>query len=211
MKKFGFLLTFTLSLSILFSANLAANTDKKCGHHHTSHVDPTGPTGATGISLPGATGVTGVTGLPGATGITGATGTTTAGSFAFISTIANGLVVPASDSLLIGGTSTTSADFTFNNLSGDLTVNTAGLYMVTFGASSANNSAFGVSINGGFIPSAPTIYTNGATSLSMTTGSFVVNLVAGDTLRLRSSSVGGLDLISADSAASAYLQVVRLF
>lgn len=170
-----------------------------------------GSTGATGIGIAGATGVTGLTGTTGSTGVTGfdgATGPLSTASTAYIYNTFIGTVTPSTDSLLKGGVSSTDPDYTFNVFSGDLTINTTGLYEVVYGASATTTTQIGIAVNGAFGSQAPSVIVDGTNSQSMVTASFITNFVTGDQLRFRSSI--GIDLYSANGSASAYLQLLRL-
>lgn len=222
-KLFIFFVGATLCLqSYAFSADEFLNgpndflNKKFQGCHKKDPAGPTGPTGATGPAGaqggPGVAGPTGPTGLQGPTGATGATGPTgplSLASYAFVTGTNTGPVTPVSDSMLKGGLADTTADYTFNPGSGDLTINTAGLYQVTYGATAVNYSPIQVVVFGSGA-STPSIIVDGVNSNSMVTGAFIVQLAAADQLRLRSNSAGGIDLYTDNGSISAYLQVVRL-
>ncbi len=198
--------------------------------YHLSRTGPTGPTGAigpqgpqgipgaTGLQgpqgpqgIPGAAGLQGPQGAIGATGATGATGPVSLSSFAYIFTILTGNV-PVGESLLIGGTTPEiTADYTFNPLSGDVTVVTGGTFKISYGAAATNLSEVGVAINGAF-PQGAAIIVDGTNSQSMISGSFIASAPDNATFRIRSGSPEGTDLSAPPSsgAVTAYLEITRL-
>jgi hypothetical protein len=117
--------------------------------------------------------------------------------------------IDAGNSLLLFNTfSETTSDYVFSYPTGNLTVSESGLYQVTFGVSSTNSTTIAITVNGEIIASAPPIYVDGSNSQSMSSACFTVTLSAKDTLTL--TCRGNINLISNATAASAFLQVLKV-
>jgi hypothetical protein len=195
-----------------------------------SDIGPTGPTGPAGATGPvgpqglpgpvgamGITGPTGPTGVEGATGITGPTGgaaptpppSSTAG---FAANTAGGLitVLVAGTNLSFPSTQLLSPDITLTNSNTLFTINTTGLYRISYHVNTTAAVALGTRlvINGGNIPQS-TIPP--ALTLSQFYNEIEVSLTSGATIQLQMYAplvVGAATLLSGGIGAS--MMIIRL-
>lgn len=195
-----------------------------------SDTGPTGPTGPAGAAgpigpegLPGAVGTIGITGPTGSTGAAGATGITgptgaaaptpppsaTAG---FAVNTSGGLitVLVAGTNLSFPSTQLLSSDITLTNSNTLFTINTTGLYRISYHVNTTAAVALGTRlvINGGNIPQS-TIPP--ALTLSQFYNEIEVSLTAGATVQLQMYApliAGAATLLSGGIGAS--MMIIRL-
>lgn len=184
-----------------------------------SIVGPTGPTGATGLPGPagltgatgaigatGATGPTGATGATGATGVTGptgATGTSATLGYAFASNAADQVVSPSSNVTFLSPSSSSGIAAPAPGGT-SFTILTSGVYRIQFYVRGTpglltppGTLQFEVTANG--IPFSNSSYAGDVQTASLAAfgteavnGFTIVNLTAGDVIRLHNITEGGL-------------------
>lgn len=194
------------------------------------NVGPTGPTGLMGTAgpagpegLPGPVGAIGITGPIGSTGATGATGITGSTGVAaptpppsatagFAANTAGGLitVLVAGTSLSFPNTQLLSSDITLTSGNTIFTVNTTGLYRISYHVNTTAAVTLGTRlvINGGNIPQS-TIPP--AIALSQFYNEIEVNLTAGATVQLQMYALllaGAATLLGGGIGAS--MMIIRL-
>lgn len=185
----------------------------------TGVTGPTGPTGPQGLPGPngpaGVTGSAGVAGPNGVTGLTGAQGaaapTPPSASAAFAANLTGALI-----SVLIAGTNIPlpdaqllSADITVSSGNTTFTVNTPGLYRISYHINTTANVGMGARllINGASIPAST--YPASVLSLSTFYNEIEVSLVAGNTIQLQmfATILGAVTLLPSTGAS---LMIIRL-
>jgi hypothetical protein len=152
-------------------------------------VGPTGATGATGATGPiGPQGIQGLVGPQGPIGATGATGP--AGppggiaQFAYLyhtSLAAPGTVVPLETPVIFNNASILSAGFTYNAITGAITVVNAGIYEIVYTVETLEPNQFALFGNG--VPIPGSIFGSGA-GTQPSTGQVMVALTAGELITL---------------------------
>ncbi|MFK4354564.1 hypothetical protein ABH964_003911 [Bacillus sp. RC92] len=162
---------------------------------------PTGPTGNTGIT--GSTGSTGITGSTGPTGSTGITGSTGLGLTNYLYTFDT-----TNQSVAVGGNVTFNTNgpivgtaLTHIAGTGNIIINTLGIYVAEFQLASSRENQFSLELNG--TPIAGGRYGTGAPhTLNQGTAAFIVTVVPSTLTLINNISSAGTITLSNNEGGS---------
>ncbi|MBU5436840.1 hypothetical protein KQI42_02400 [Tissierella sp. MSJ-40] len=179
-----------------------------CPTGPTGPAGPTGPQGPRGVTgATGATGPQGPQGIQGPTGPTGPTGPSPTETHGFaanttgsaISVVFGGTTIPLPNSQIL------SPDIVANESNTEFTVNTAGLYYISYNIHLTTGLLVGSRISINNSPFAPSVISPIETALTSFNSDFMINLSAGSVIKLE--LFGTLAVATLQSGSGATLSI----
>lgn len=209
------------------SLNFPKNRSHGCHPRHSVQYEcvkpcaergPRGPRGAAGPpgprGFPGSSGATGPAGAPGADGATGETGETGPEATLDYTYIYNDIaqVVPIGADLTFSAIGSITPAFTFSTGTSTIVIVEAGIYQLSFIATTVEPSQFSVNLNGSFINGSR--YGSGA-GTQQNSGQLIFTAAAGDVITIRndaSAAAVSLQTLAGGSAinTNASVMIVKL-